>query len=526
MSWGHIVSEDMLSWAEHSVSPALRPEAPYDIEGVFTGCAIPSADDKDSAFRVAYSSVKELPFHWSTPPYPRNAAGLSIATSHDGGQTWIKSSQNPILEGEPADVKVTGFRDPYVASSESLDLSLGKDTLYGLISGGIEECGPTTFLYEIPRESVENWKYLNPLVDVPMRFQPSEKWSGNFGVNWECTNLIQLQAGSVARDFLIIGAEGDVEKDHVREGSRDVPLKRTVRNQLWMSGHLEKTAAGAKFRYTHGGILDHGPYYAVNTFHDAKSGRRIAYGWIPEEDLPRELAHQKGWNGSLALPRELFYLRIPNVVGALRSKLGDIYTYEVVTEAGGSNTVYTMGVRPISEIEQLRTSCQCFQAETPISCPSIGGSGPKRLFQPSASAWELGATIRITLGCEMVGFHINHSEDLSTRTSVYFSAIDETIVVDRHASTTDERINRCPDAGPFTLLEMGSGEGAQKVLEKIDIRIVSDADILEVFVNDRFALATMVYSDVEVPYISAFACGDADSAVFEAVSLWDGIQTT
>ncbi|KAH6615858.1 glycosyl hydrolase [Chaetomium sp. MPI-SDFR-AT-0129] len=287
MSWGHIVSRDMLRWTKAEVSPALLPDQTYDAQGVFTGCWVPPIDDSDTVLRVAYSSVKHLPFHWSTPPYPRDAAGIAIALSRDGGKTWTKYARNPVLAGEPAGVRVTGFRDPYVTELPLISYAVegeGKSyekgpVLYGFVSGGIQDRGPTVFLYEIPRDNPdEEWRYSGPLVDLPARFQPSKKWSGNYGVNWECANLVALQADSAVRHFLILGAEGDVEKDHVRSYQSQRPVtapSRTVRAQLWMSGRLITTPGddgGVQFQYEHGGYLDHGVYYAANSFTDPESG--------------------------------------------------------------------------------------------------------------------------------------------------------------------------------------------------------------------------------------------------------------
>jgi beta-fructofuranosidase len=272
MSWGHIVSTDMLSWTQANPAQALLPDEPYDCDGVFTGCWIPAAAEgfDKTVLTVAYSSVRKLPFHWSMPSYPRDAAGLSIAVSRDGGRVWTKSTRNPVLSGEPVVLDVTGWRDPYVTELPALDAVRGTgeaDVLYGLVSGGIRGVGPTTFLYEIRRQNLEDWRYICPLVDLPQRFQPSEKWSGNYGINWECTNIVTLQAGAESRHFLIIGAEGDAEKEHVKSYARleGAPL-RTVRAQLWMSGRLDKNGDDIKFRHEHGGYLDHGPYYAATRF--------------------------------------------------------------------------------------------------------------------------------------------------------------------------------------------------------------------------------------------------------------------
>lgn len=529
MSWGHIVSKDLFSWTLAAVSPALLPDQKYEIDGVFTGCWIPPVDDQDKVLRVAYSSVKNLPFHWSTPPYPRDAAGIAVASSNDGGVAWEKSSQNPILVGEPAGLQVTGFRDPFVTAFPSINKARGRSepVLYALISGGIEGVGPTTFLYEIEKSNLEEWEYLNPLIDMPLRFQPSKKWSGNYGVNWECTNLMTLQDGSEARLFLVIGAEGDVEKDHVNNYKRtpETP-SRTVRAQLWMSGDLTTTSDGIKLQYRHGGYLDHGPYYAANSFLDPVSGRRIVYGWIPEEDIPLDAAHEKGWNGALALPREIFLLRIPNVIGTLHSQLSGMSPFELKTEPDGSTTVITLGVRPINELASARKSSQKMGTSEPLLLPKSDMTSQQELFRTSSASWELEATISIEPECEAVGFHLRHNEDLSIRTTVSFSIATETIVVERDASTTDPMINKCPDAGPFTLLSRQEIAG-QATREKLQLRIFSDGDVLEVYANDRFALATMVYSRSYGPEfggVTAFAAGCANSANFETVVIWDGLS--
>ncbi|KAJ6445247.1 glycoside hydrolase family 32 protein [Purpureocillium lavendulum] len=321
---------------------------PYDCEGVFTGCWLPQTKASEKLLRVAYSSVKHLPFHWSTPPYPRQAAGLSVAMSCDGGITWEKSAQNPVLLGEPADLCVTGFRDPFVFELRSVSNKTDKNTTasYGLISGGIEGSGPNAFLYKVDHHNPENWEYIGPLVNVPLRFQPSSKWSGNYGVNWECVNFVTLDAGSESRHFLILGAEGDVDRGHLRHEryNSDVP-SRTIRAQLWMSGELTATTGGMEFRHQHGGYFDHGPYYAANSFQDPVTKRCIVYGWIPEEDISVEAAKAKGWNGSLALPREIFLLKIGNVETSM--DLSEVYPFETKSEADGSTTIFTLGIRPI-----------------------------------------------------------------------------------------------------------------------------------------------------------------------------------
>lgn len=521
----------------------LRPDQPYDRDGVFTGCMAPFTTTTTTTtttgavqLMVVYSSIRKLPFHWSTPPYPRNAAGLALAISRDGGNTWEKSQHNPILPGEPEGVNVTGFRDPYMARWPAVDLLLGYDEakVYGLVSGGIDCSGPTTFLYEIQPSDATKWEYLGPLVDVPLNFQPSDKWSGNYGINWECVNFLSFKDGSASKHFLLIGAEGGIERNHIKSDDLTTCLSpRTVRTQVWMSGSLMNKEGVIKLLYQYGGYLDHGSYYAANSFHDRRSGRYIVHGWIPEEDITPDHAQQKGWNGSLAIPREAFLLTVPAVAHALRSPLSEISCVEAELRQDGLYDLHTLGVKPISEVDQFRTTCRNLsQTSTPILLPRSKDERRHCLYSTVSSTWELEATISLKPQCDTVGFHIRHNHDLSISTTITFSALAENITVGRASSNDAADINKCPELGAFTLFtaRQRTGSGSDEIelkQEPLHLRIFSDGDVLEIFANDRFALATMVYSHSQTDGcsgITAFATGEIDSAVFESVSIWDGLN--
>lgn len=538
MSWGHLISRDMLTW-EVAMNPiALTPEQPYDREGVFTGCWIPPALPDDATLRVVYSSVSQLPFHWSTPPYPRSAAGLSIASSTDGGTTWTKNSVNPILSSEPAGVSVTGFRDPYLAGWSTLDRLLGKTqpSLYGLVSGGIEGHGPTSFLYEVDPHRQDVWQYHGPLVDLPEQYEPSQKWTGSFGMNWECVNFMTLRSAGEDRDFLIIGAECAVEKPHVSswEPPRGVP-RRTIRSQQWACGDLVMEGGSARFRYGFGGRLDNGTFYAANSFVDTVSGRRVVYGWIPEEEIAAGLANEKGWNGALALPRELFALRIRNVQKALHTDLAMLSCYELLHQPDGTLDLLTLGVRPIEEFTKLRAGCASVQEIRPgVVLPAPDGSTQRLIASARSSAWELETIVALQHGCREVGIILSHDADSSHRTTVSFCLRTETITVDRQYSNSMDLVNKCPEAGPFTLFTTAPQPGPSPPSERAEmeclrLRLVVDQDILEVFANDRFALTTMVYRDncgTKYDSMTAFAVGPLGAAIFEKVVLYDGLPAT
>lgn len=522
MSWGHVTSRDLVQWSKVCSQPALKPDTDYDKEGVFTGCFVPVVGD-DENLTVVYSSVRKLPFHWSTPPYPRNAAGISIATSTDGGVSWMKSLKNPVLQGEPQDIQVTGFRDPYIALWPALDDLRGtkENFFYALVSGGIESCGPTTFLYAIPKSDIRSWEYLGPLVDLPARFSPSNSSEVSFGLNWECTNFMSFEESGTVRHFLIIGAEGDVERSHLRDGS----LKRTVRQQLWMCGDLINHDDGIKMKYRYGGILDHGSYYAANSFHDPRSGKRIVHGWIPEEDCTSEFATAKGWNGSLALPREVFLLSIPGASRALRTPLSELAYVEAKRNDNGLYDILTLGIKPLDELKKLRESSSHVTNLSDVSLYSRPNS--ETIANIATPTWELETTVRLPEDFKSFALAVRRKDTQAFLFEIVFSPEDETITVGRWHSDPAGPFNDCPEKGSFTLFTTKDPQTSELELEELRLRIFSDGDILEVFANDRFALATMVYHDCEEgeTEIVLSMIGSTGEAVVRGFSLWDGITS-
>jgi beta-fructofuranosidase len=527
MSWGHVLSRDLVNWENPQGRPALKPDQDYDHGGVFTGCLIPCFDGSNDPLVVCYSAVRKLPFHWSTPPYPRNAAGIAIATSSDSGMTWEKSSSNPVLQGEPNDIQVTGFRDPYVAAWPALDRVRGaeKACTYALVSGGVEGAGPTTFLYALDSCDVTDWQYIGPLVNMPMRYSPSPLSELNFGMNWECTNFMTFGKGRDQRNFLIVGAEGDVEREHIAaRHSSQQSLTRTIRQQLWMCGDLVLDRGSVELKYRYGGILDHGSYYAANSFQDPRSGKRIVHGWIPEEDCTAAFATRKGWNGSLALPREILLLSILDVHGAIHTPLSELTSIERKENGHGSWDLTTLGVRPLDDLRILRENCA--NPSTLRDIKLLPETTANSIATLHTLAWEVEAVVFVPETCRTFSLDFRDQETLSTRFKLSFSLEHETISVIRNHSDTTDTFNDCVERGSFTLFRTRASDSTTTALELLRLRIYSDGDVLEVFANDRFALATMVYHDQKggsVDVVPSVA-GGAGTAVLKEINIWDGLQ--
>jgi beta-fructofuranosidase len=407
--WGTATSSDMISW-EVREQPVLSPDSCYDAKGVFTGCFVKA---RDGSLNYIYTSVSELPIH-HTLPHQYGCETLSIATSLDHGKTWYKSAKNPILPGEPPGLEVTGWRDPFCAPWPSMSVTLGLDleTTFGIISGGIRDVTPTSFLYSIDADDLSVWSYIGPLTNFGLNLRPS-RWSGDLGRNWEVTNFLSLkdeENPAIDHDFLIMGTEGCLEGPN---GSiRSAGPSRPGRGQLWMSGNVGKNeiSGAIDMSYGFGGYLDHGCLYAANSFFDPKIQKHVVWGWITEEDLCDELRHQQGWSGVLSMPRQLYIQTLYNVVGASSSDLSSITSINLVGEGDGVFTAQTLASEPYRPlVESLRIGSNLFQLpQSVFSLDNRGVEFPAHAIR--SKQWEIQCSFKLSNSCANVGVCIGHTD--------------------------------------------------------------------------------------------------------------------
>ena len=510
--------------------PILSPDMDYDGKGVFTGCFI---DGKDDCLTYAYTSVGALPIH-HTLPHPRGSESLSLAKSFDSGKTWQKLAANPILPCEPEGLDVTGWRDPYVSRWPAMAklLEVEDATLFGIISGGIRDVTPTTFVYSINVEDLTRWTYLGPLVNFGLNFSPS-RWSGDLGRNWEVTNFLSLQDEidpSVTRDFLVMGTEGCLEDKSTSDAQA---LSRPVRGQLWMSGNLHREDSASdsapRMSYSFGGHLDHGCLYAANSFFDPNIRKPVVWGWIPEDDLCDDLRHAQGWSGLLSMPRELRMQTLQHVIGASSSRLQDITSIEVEDDGQGSSTVRTLGIEPLQRlVHSLRQGKDV--SYTRLEKSTIGlcdGAFRPVLDAPRTDRWELWCSLRIANGCQRVGLRILHSPDSEASTTLSFDPSQETLTIERppfpgmSEADSSNLINSKPETAPHTLFTTRDPRSGVEQTEVLEISAWRDNSVLEVFVNGRTAISTRLYAADETFGVQFFAEGGEAELV--SAEVWDNL---
>ncbi|KAJ5092275.1 hypothetical protein NUU61_007145 [Penicillium alfredii] len=539
ISWGHATSTDLVSWEVLS-QPALTPSAEYDRCGVFTGCVRPTdIHGNPGALTAVYTSVGRLPIHY-TLPYVRGSESLSIAVSQDGGMRWERQDCNPILKGPPQHVKVTGWRDPCITvwtGAQQTAPETSRSGLCGFISGGIAAQTPTVFVYSVNPKNLTEWQYIGPLVDIGLNFRPS-RWSGDFGVNWEVSNLMTLcDSGGVSRDFVIMGAEGRLPSQSIGEvESRDALDKRAARSQLWMSVKPSGEGNGTdKALATHvfSGIFDHGCYYAANSFWDPKASRQIVYGWITEEDLSDDLRHRQGWSSLISLPRLVRLMTLYHVKKARNSPLDSITSIEAIPESPEAVdfTVHTLGVSTDPRLEHLRQGAQTGHLADALLSSSLAAAFGN--FLPLAtSCWELDAEFLVGQSCARVGFDIAHTSDFKQCTTLCWDSRDETFIIHR-PHIDDTAINHGRESAPHTLFTFANEHG-EETEEPLRIRAFFDKSVLEVFVNDRTAISTRIYHPADRCFGLQFWAEPCESrlndqipspaAVLLRADTWDGLR--
>lgn len=540
ISWGSATSPDLISWTLQD-DPCLKPQAWYDRKGIFSGCMI---NGRDGSLTYAYTSVNHLPIHHSLQ-HVRGSESLSLAKSFDGGKTFERIAANPILPGEPVDLDVTGWRDPFVSKWPRMARRLGvdeDDTLFGIVSGGIRDVTPTTFLYSIDANDLSKWQYIGPLSNFGLNLRPS-RWSGDLGKNWEVTNFTTLrdeQDPSVERDFVVMGTEGCItERRPSAPGPESMGPSRPARCQLWYSGKLREPSPATthygpvQMTFEFGGHLDHGCLYAANSFFDPKSNKQIVWGWITEEDICDDLRHEQGWSGVLAMPRELSIQTHHNVIGTCASDIPSITSIEKSLDSNGTYTIRTLASQPyqplIAALRQnpsvRRTTLGKTELGTGLLTPFISSQNIQ------TSHWELDATFTVSQRTQNIGISIDHSGDFSRSTTIFFDPKTETFTLNRPAFpvlNSSELTNSEPECAPHTLFRFKDSETGKEEMEELHVRVWRDNSVLEVFVNGRTAISTRIYAAEQTFGMKFFADNaldgivDVPSELVEA-TLWDGI---
>ena len=238
MSWGHAVSSDFLHWEHRPL--ALAPDS---LGMVFSGSAVVK-DDKILAMYTS-SGCKQ---------------SQSIAISEDGGNTFVKNGNNPVLESERPD-----FRDPKIFWYDP------EHKWYVIVSAG-----NAVEIYS--SSDTENWKFES-------RF--GEEFGCHGGV-WECPDLFPLQYKGTEKWVMIVNC---YRNDDI--GTATQYFIGSFDGHNFRPDDLDER------------WLDFGrDHYAAVTWNNAPDKRRILVAWMSNWQYANHM-QTEGYRGMMTTPREL-----------------------------------------------------------------------------------------------------------------------------------------------------------------------------------------------------------------------------
>ncbi|KAF8470758.1 glycosyl hydrolase [Kalaharituber pfeilii] len=541
ISWGHAISRDLISWTDirswrDASSQALvgNPNSPikHDQLGVFSGTAQPINafnGQQDGTLSIFYTAVSALPTHW-TFPYIPGTEKQALALSKDGGRTWEKVA-NPVIMEPPEGWNITGWRDPYVEPNPALDeiLKQTEPHYYMVLGSGIKGVGPRMPLYSAPATDLTKWTFLGALWEPGLNESfAGVEISGSQGFNFEMSGLYSLPgADGTDRHFTFFGAEGGSIEGHFRW-------------TLWAEGAMTpRYPAGSanksvEFQTVAAGVADWGKLYALSSFWDKKNERRIYWGWSEDElggSVP--LTRALGYQGAMGIPREVFIQYVDKVVDTEDGYLSkrSSFVVEEMGKKGKYLSVSTHGMRPLPEIVKAlkKTAGGFYNFKGGKRGPGFETLKQKKNGKRvEAKRFVLEATIS-DVGCDVdeVGFVVRASPDGEETTKIVYNPKLHQVQVHRDRSSLLPQVDNSTVWGHFRPLVLAKN----KQEEDIKVQIFVDSSLLEIYVNERWAMTTRVYPwrddsvgmGIHVSAAEGKGQGDSKLVAVKDVKVWTGV---
>jgi len=244
--------------------------------------------------------------------------------------------------------------------------------------------------------------------------------------------------------------------------------------------------------------------------------------------------YQRGYQGAFGLFRDVFLQYIDNV-DPNSPGLQDTGSWGVRNNSDGSTSVVTVGQKIVPEITSAYRKAS--KVSKPKGMTFSGGGSTTESYKPFATQpngrfYAISATMDFvyeanatTAAYPYVGFRVLASDQ--EYTDIYYDIGNEVLNVARARSSLIASYNNNTDYGPLRLWQLKDPKTGAISRQPLQITIVVDNSIVEVYVNDNFAITSRVYpwlsASVGAGFISWGGSGGSAKAVVSNVELWDGL---
>ena len=446
-SWGHVSSKDLLHWRHH-------PDAigPGDGDhGVFSGGAFVDKNGKAVITYWEFMNDETRKQH-AAGTYKGRVFGIGIAESTDEHfDTWTKSSANPVIPSTDWGITVSKNKEGRELIYGSADPSQiwVKDGRYYMLTGNLLVLRKYGLGPGAPPDSVKyQGDHLYLFVSDDLK-----KWEYVHEFYKSDRKWTEKTEDNMCPSFLPLPSSPDGGEPSGKY------LLLFISHNKGCQYYVGSYRDDRFYPDNHGRMtwVDNA-YFAPEALIDG-NGRQIMWAWV-FDDRPDSLKNFYGWTGTYGLPRSLW--------------LG---------EDG------TLRMRPVKELKNLR------QKERAKNDFIIKSDSEIEMDEFGKELLELEIVMRPG-EAKQCGVMVNCSKDGREKTVFYYDASEKKLTCDATQSSVDLG-RRNIESGSFEL----------KNDEPLVLRVFIDRSIVEVYANDRQAIARRVYPKLGGTGVRIFARG-------------------
>ena len=442
-SWGHVSSTDLLHWRHHP--DAIMPGDGDD--GCFSGGAFV---EEDGTAVLSYWML------WGS-------RGIGLAKSTDPAfNTWKKLPENPVIRS--TDWGITTMKDAsgktfHVGSADPSNI-WKKDGKYYMLTGNLLVLRKFGSRGEgLPA----NDNNAPPLPNDSLQYQGDrlylfssgdmKQWNYEHEFYTADRKWTSKTEDNMCPSFLPLPAAADGGKASGKH------LLLFISHNMGAQYYVGDYKNDRFYPNNHGRMTwKDNAYFAPEALVDDK-GRQIMWSWI-FDDRPDSVVNYYGWTGMYGLPRTLW--------------------------VGGDGT---LRMRPVKELEALRKN-KIERSSIPITSET-----DVTVTNLNSELTELEITFAPNTAGQY-GIKVGVSDDGREETVIYYDAVEQKLKVDTRKSSLGfgrKMIEEAP-------LELKKGE-------PLVLRVFIDRSVIEVFANDKQAIARTVYPTLGGKEVRVFSKG-------------------